>query len=94
MSTNKVIALMADMVTFVRVVETGSFSEAARQLGSTPSATSRSVARLEKALAIQLLQRSTRRQRLTEDGQAWVNRYRRLEQKLKEDLLVIQQSEF
>ena len=31
---------------------------------------------------------------LTEDGQVWVNRYRRLEQKLKEDLLIIQQSEF
>ncbi|MGE8213533.1 MAG: LysR family transcriptional regulator [Stenotrophomonas sp.] len=69
MSTNKSVALMADMVTFVKVVETGSFSEAARQLGATPSATSRSVARLEKALGIRLLQRSTRKLRLSDLGQ-------------------------
>ncbi|MEN5209181.1 LysR family transcriptional regulator [Stenotrophomonas terrae] len=69
MSTNSTIGLMADMVTFVKVVETGSFSEAARQLGATPSATSRSVARLEKALGIRLLQRSTRKLRLSDLGQ-------------------------
>lgn len=68
MSTNKTIALMADMVTFVKVVETRSFSEAARQLGTTPSATGRPVARLEKALGIGLLQRSTRKLRLSELG--------------------------
>ncbi len=69
MSTNQSVALMADMVIFVKVVETGSFSEAARQLGATPSATSRSVARLEKALGIRLLQRSTRKLRLSDPGQ-------------------------
>lgn len=68
MSTNKELALMEDMAVFAKVVETGSFSEAARQLGSTPSATSRAVARLEKALGTRLLQRTTRKLRLSESG--------------------------
>ena len=41
----------------------------ARQLGTSPSAVSRSVARLEKALAIRLLQRTTRKLRLSDDGE-------------------------
>ncbi|WP_425298877.1 LysR family transcriptional regulator [Pseudomonas duriflava] len=60
---------MGEMVVFVKVVETGSFSDAARQLGTTPSSTSRSVARLEKALATRLLHRTTRKLRLSESGE-------------------------
>ena len=62
------IALLGEMAVFVKVVETGSFSETARQLGATPSAISRSVARLEKALGTRLLQRTTRKLRLSESG--------------------------
>ncbi|ERO61425.1 transcriptional regulator [Pseudomonas piscis] len=61
--------MLAEMAIFVRVVETGSFSEAARQLGSSPSAVSRSVSRLEKALATRLLQRTTRKLRLSDGGE-------------------------
>ncbi len=68
MSTNQAQHLLDEMAVFVRVVETGSFSEAARQLAATPSATSRAVARLEKALGQRLLQRSTRKLRLSEGG--------------------------
>ena len=55
--------------------------------------------RMEEALGCRLVERKLGGatgggSSLTEDGQAWVSRYRRLEQKLKEDLLVIQQSEF
>jgi len=50
-------------------VETESFSETARQLGSTPSAVSRAIARLEKALATRLLHRTTRKLRLSESGE-------------------------
>jgi DNA-binding transcriptional LysR family regulator len=57
------------MAIFVKVVETGSFSEAARQLGSSPSAVSRSISRLEKALATRLLQRTTRKLRLSDGGE-------------------------
>ncbi|KAA8996636.1 LysR family transcriptional regulator [Affinibrenneria salicis] len=69
MSTNKTLSLMGEMAVFVKVVETGSFSAAARQLAATPSATSRAVARLEKALGARLLQRTTRKLRLSDSGQ-------------------------
>lgn len=69
MSTNKTLTLMEEMAVFAKVVETGSFSEVARQMGSTPSAISRSVARLERAMGIRLLERTTRKLRLSESGQ-------------------------
>ncbi|WP_071870277.1 LysR family transcriptional regulator [Atopomonas hussainii] len=69
MSTNRLISLMSEMAIFAKVVETGSFSETARQLGVTPSAISRSVTRLEQALGARLLQRTTRKLRLSESGQ-------------------------
>ena len=70
MSINLPLSLLAEMVVFVRVVEAGSFSEVARQLGTSPSAVSRSISRLEKALALRLLQRTTRKLRLSEGGEA------------------------
>ncbi|SMC22684.1 transcriptional regulator, LysR family [Andreprevotia lacus DSM 23236] len=60
--------LLAEMVVFARVAELGGFSAAARQLGQTPSAVSRQVARLEKALGVQLMVRTTRQLRMTEAG--------------------------
>ena len=76
MGTNKLIALLPDMAVFVLVVERGSFSAAARQLGMTPSAISRQVARLEAALGVKLLERSTRQLRLSEAGRATLERCR------------------
>lgn len=70
MSTNSTILPLNEMITFVRVVESGSFSEAARQLGTTPSAVSRSIARLERQLKTRLLQRTTRKLRLSDSGAA------------------------
>ena len=58
------------MAVFARVVDAGSFSAAARQLGMTPSAASRHVSRLEAALGTALLQRTTRAVALTEPGRA------------------------
>ena len=68
MGTNDSAALLPYMAVFVRVVEAGSFSGAARLLGSTPSAVSRQVAQLEQALALRLLERTTRQLRLNEAG--------------------------
>ena len=68
MSTNQSISLLQEMAIFVKVVETGSFSETARQLGNTPSAISRAISRLEGALGTRLLQRTTRKLRLSESG--------------------------
>ncbi|AZG33802.1 MAG: LysR family transcriptional regulator [Shewanella psychromarinicola] len=68
MDTNKIIPLLPDMAIFVTVVEQGNFSKAARKLGVTPSAVSRQISRLEDALGIKLLQRTTRQLALTESG--------------------------
>ncbi|QKJ87884.1 LysR family transcriptional regulator [Paramixta manurensis] len=59
------------MLLFARVVETQSFSEAARTLGLSKSHVSREIARLEVRLGIRLLQRTTRRLALTELGHAY-----------------------
>lgn len=56
------------MSIFVRVVELGSFSAAAEQSGLTASAVSRQIASLESALSVKLLERTTRKLRLTEVG--------------------------
>lgn len=56
------------MVTFVRVVEAGSFAGAARRLGVNTSVTSKHVSQLEQHLGTQLLLRSSRSLRLTEAG--------------------------
>ncbi|EOG9038069.1 LysR family transcriptional regulator, partial [Acinetobacter baumannii] len=69
MSTNQSPVLLNEMATFVKVVESESFSETARQLGTTPSAVSRAIARLERALGTRLLYRTTRKLRLSESGQ-------------------------
>lgn len=59
---------------FVRAVEAGSFTGAARLLGTTPSAVSRSVGRLERRLGIRLFRRSTRVTVLTIEGQTYYER--------------------
>ncbi|WP_204355711.1 MULTISPECIES: LysR family transcriptional regulator [Marinobacter] len=69
MSANRVMSIMQDVVVFVTVVETGSFTSAAQKLGSTPSAVSRQVTRLEDALQLKLLERSTRSLRLNATGE-------------------------
>ncbi|CAN2982812.1 MULTISPECIES: LysR family transcriptional regulator [Pseudomonas] len=56
---------------FLQVVESGNLTEAAERLNLTRSAVGKGLARLEARLGTCLLQRSTRRQRLTEDGQAY-----------------------
>src|SRR5690349_9120239 len=59
-----------DMLLFARVVESGSLSAAARAAGSTRSAVSKAIARLEKHFGSRLLQRTTRRISLTAAGEA------------------------
>ncbi|MPS47566.1 LysR family transcriptional regulator [Methylobacillus sp.] len=56
---------------FVKVVQAGSFSAAARQLQLPTSTVSTRVARLEQRLGVTLLQRTTRRLNLTEAGRAY-----------------------
>jgi len=67
----------AAMETFVCVVETGSFSAAARRLNIGQPAVSKTIAQLEKRLAVSLLLRSTRGLTPTEAGLAFFERARR-----------------
>jgi DNA-binding transcriptional LysR family regulator len=64
----------ASLIAFVRVVEAGSFSAAARHAGTTPSAVSKAIQRLETELGVKLFRRSTRTLSLTPDGQAFFQR--------------------
>ncbi|MCO4785222.1 LysR family transcriptional regulator [Marinomonas atlantica] len=59
-----------DLILFSQVVELGSFSKAAEQNNLTNSVVSKRIVRLEKALNVQLLYRTTRKLTLTEAGQA------------------------
>ncbi|MBP0583377.1 LysR family transcriptional regulator [Labrys sp. LIt4] len=63
-----------EMQVFLRVVEAGNFSEAARLLRMTPSTVSKLVARIEARLGVRLLERSTRRLSLTAEGQIYYER--------------------
>ncbi|MGU9852839.1 LysR family transcriptional regulator [Pseudomonas koreensis] len=68
---------LAAMETFICVVETGSFSAAARRLNIGQPAVSKTIAQLEKRLAVSLLLRSTRGLTPTEAGLAFFERARR-----------------
>ena len=61
----------AGLLAFVRTVDAGSFAGAARLIGASPSAVSKSVARLEQRLGVRLLQRSTRTLSPTSEGAAY-----------------------
>lgn len=63
-----------EMAVFVRVVEAGGFSAAARASGLTPSAVSKLIGRLEDRLGARLLHRTTRSISLTHEGVAFYQR--------------------
>lgn len=65
------------VVAFVRVVESGSFTAAAKTLGLPKSSVSRSIAQLEQDLGVRLLHRTTRKLHLTDAGVAFHNRVAR-----------------
>src|SRR5882757_7343359 len=64
----------AGLLAFIRTVDAGSFASAARLIGASPSAVSKSVARLEERLGVRLLQRSTRMLSPTTEGAAYYER--------------------
>ena len=63
---------LANLESFVRTAEGGSFSEAGRRLGLTAAAISRNVAMLERNLGVRLFQRSTRKLTLTDAGERFL----------------------
>jgi DNA-binding transcriptional LysR family regulator len=66
---NDFLNVLPEMVAFVYVAQTGSFSAAARQLHLTSSAINKQISKLEKTLGVQLLTRTTRKLHLTDAGQ-------------------------
>ncbi|WPD77474.1 DNA-binding transcriptional regulator YafC [Dickeya fangzhongdai] len=74
-------ATSEELAIFVSVVESGSFSRAAEQLGLANSAVSRAVKKLEMKLGVSLLNRTTRQLSLTEEGERY---FRRVQQILQE----------
>jgi DNA-binding transcriptional LysR family regulator len=67
-----------ELLAFVTVIDRGSITAAAEQLGQTVSGVSRALGRLEKKLDATLLQRTTRRLRLTEDGELFLGGARQI----------------
>ena len=67
-------ATSEEMMIFVAVVESGSFSRAAERLGQANSAISRAIKKLESKLGVNLLNRTTRQLSLTEEGELYFRR--------------------
>lgn len=70
--------LLNDMALFVEVAQTRSFRRAADATGVPNSTLSRRISALEKAIGLRLLHRTTRRVELTEAGQLYYERCRRI----------------
>ncbi|WP_259780795.1 LysR family transcriptional regulator [Aestuariispira ectoiniformans] len=77
------------MVVFAAVVETGSFTAAARELGQSKSAVSKQVSKLEDRLGARLLHRTTRQLTLTDVGQAFYERCQRIVEEAEEAELAV-----
>ncbi|MBJ6759129.1 LysR family transcriptional regulator [Myxococcaceae bacterium JPH2] len=69
---------LSNIDAFVRAVEDGDFTQAARRLRITASAVSRRIARLEEELGVRLFQRTTRVLRITDDGRDFYARCQRI----------------
>ncbi|WP_369789884.1 DNA-binding transcriptional regulator YafC [Rouxiella sp. WC2420] len=71
-----------ELMVFVTVVESGSFSRAAEQLEQDNSVVSRTIKRLEQKLGIQLLNRTTRQISLTHEGERYFTRVQKILQEM------------
>lgn len=74
---------LAQITTFVRVVELGGFSAAARDLQVAPSVVTTQVQALEQRLGVRLLNRNTRSVKATEVGEGYYERCRDLLKRLE-----------
>jgi DNA-binding transcriptional LysR family regulator len=81
------------MKIYVRVAELGSFTQAADSLGLAKASTSAAVRALEAELGTRLLQRTTRRVTMTQDGRAFYERSRDMLAELDELQSMFQQGE-
>lgn len=77
-------AHIEEMRVFTKVVSAGSLSAAARDLGSSPAAVSRTLAALESRLGARLVNRTTRRLHLTEEGAGYFDACNRILAEIEE----------
>lgn len=89
-----IIEKTSGLVAFVRTVDAGSFAGAAKLIGASPSAVSKSVARLEQRLGVRLLQRSTRTLGPTTEGVAYYDRVALHLRAIEEAADIVQVSEY
>jgi DNA-binding transcriptional LysR family regulator len=73
-----------ELQVFVSVIESGSISAAAEQVGQTPSAISRTLSRLEAKLETTLINRTTRRMDLTEEGKFFLEKAKQILAQMEE----------
>src|SRR5262249_48657521 len=73
-----------EILVFARVVQAGSFSGAARQLAMPKSTISRKIAELEERVGARLLQRTTRKLRLTDAGRIYYEHSARIVTEVEE----------
>lgn len=83
----------ADMLLFAAVVREGSFTRAARQLGITKQTTSERIRKLEEQLGVRLLERTTRRLRVTGAGATYYDRCAAIAAQIDEANSEVQQRE-
>ncbi|MEM1249938.1 MAG: LysR family transcriptional regulator [Acidobacteriota bacterium] len=82
---------LLELETFVRIIDAGSITAAADQLDVAKSAVSRRLRDLEQRLGVQLLNRTTRRQSLTDTGRSFYQRATRILEDLREAELLVSQ---
>ncbi len=80
---------LSELSVFTKVVDTGGFTAAARKLNRSKSTVSKLVSRLEDRLGARLLNRTTRRLSLTEEGAAFYERSKHILSEIKEAELAV-----
>lgn len=80
-----------EMAIFAHVVEAGSFTGAAKNLGLPKSTVSRKITQLEERLGVRLIQRTTRSLRLTDTGSAYYNHCARILSEIEEANIAVTQ---
>ncbi|MTI09047.1 LysR family transcriptional regulator [Curvivirga aplysinae] len=83
---------VGELSVFVKVVEEGGFSSAARAMSLTPSAVSKQIGRLEDRLGVRLINRTTRSLSLTPEGRSFFERCRTILTDIEDAESIVTQS--
>lgn len=84
---------ISDLNLFIRIIETGSITETAKQLSLTPAAVSSALKRLEHQLDVQLIIRTTRQLRITPQGEQFLFHCRQALESLEQGRIAAHQTQ-